>query len=236
MKAAIIISAIVLAFVAIGMIPICIKVASQGKGKDIRAMVCICILHIPVRTIMLVQKGASGGEKPTDGQAQKKQKKKSKGSAEAEKKEKQGIGDVLELVKLLIGIAKKVLKRTWRCIRIKIECYDITIGTDDAAKTALIYGGVSQATSHLFTLLDETAHFSVKRKAPVNVGVDFLATETRASIQMAFCLRLWHIFSIGSGAVVSYLLGIKKSSAGAKNENADNNIKINEDEKSGKAE
>lgn len=238
MTAAIIISAIVLFFVALGMIPISVKVAAAGKGKEFRAAVRICILHIPAYTLSFGGGKAEKSAEPAAEQKPEKQKKqKSKKSAKPEKKEKQSIEDIVALVKLLIEIAKKVLEKTWRYIRIKIERYDITVGTDDAAKTALIYGGVSQATSYLFTLLDETAHFRVKRKAPVNVGVDFLATETKASVQMDFCLRLWHIISIGLGAGITYLRGMKKSGKTKDNNKKENKTEnTNENENTGKAE
>ena len=238
MTAAIIISAIVLFFVALGMIPISVKVAAAGKGKEFRAAVRICILHIPAYTLSFGGGKAEKSAEPAAEQKPEKQKKqKSKKSAKPEKKEKQSIEDIVALVKLLIEIAKKVLEKTWRYIRIKIERYDITVGTDDAAKTALIYGGVSQATSYLFTLLDETAHFRVKRKAPVNVGVDFLAAETRANVQMDFCLRLWHILSIGLGAGITYLRGMKKSGKTKDNNKKENKTEnTNENENPGKAE
>lgn len=239
MTAAIIISAIVLFFIALGMIPISVKVAAAGKGKEFRAAVRICILHIPAYTLSFGGGKAEKSAEPAAEQKPEKQKKqKSKKSAKPEKKEKQSIEDIVALVKLLIEIAKKVLEKTWRYIRIKIERYDITVGTDDAAKTALIYGGVSQATSYLFTLLDETAHFRVKRKAPVNVGVDFLSAETKASVQMDFCLRLWHIISIGLGAGITYLRGMKKNSTKSGDDNKKKNkiAKTSENENTGKAE
>ncbi len=236
MTAAIIISAIVLFFVALGMIPISVKVAAAGKGKEFRAAVRICILHIPAYTLSFGGGKAEKSAEPAAEQKPEKQKKQKK-AAKPEKKEKQSIEDIVALVKLLIEIAKKVLEKTWRYIRIKTECYDITVGTDDAAKTALIYGGVSQATSYLFTLLDETAHFRVKRKAPVNVGVDFLAAETRANVQMDFCLRLWHILSIGLGAGIIYLRGMKKSGKTKDNNKKENKTEnTNENENAGKAE
>lgn len=239
MKAAIIISAIVLFFAALGMIPISVKVAAAGKGKDFRVAVCIRILHIPAYTI----KFGGGKARKTDiseeeQEPKKKKKQKQKKAEKPQKKEKKSIEDIISLVKLLIEIAKKVLEKTWRYIRIKTECYDITVGTDDAAKTALIYGGVSQATSYLFTLLDETAHFRVKRKAPVNVGVDFLAAETRANVQMDFRLRLWHIISIGLGAGITYLRGMKKNGTKSGDDNKKKNkiAKTSENENTGKAE
>ena len=238
MTAAIIISAIVLFFVALGMIPISVKVAAAGKGKEFRAAVRICILHIPAYTLSFGgDKAEKSAEPAAEQEPKKKKKQKQKKAAKPEKKEKQSIEDIVALVKLLIEIAKKVLEKTWRYIRIKIERYDITVGTDDAAKTALIYGGVSQATSYLFTLLDETAHFRVKRKAPVNVGVDFLSAETKASVQMDFCLRLWHILSIGLGAGITYLRGMKKSGKTKDNNKKENKTEnTNENENAGKAE
>lgn len=241
MKAAIIISAIVLFFAALGMIPISVKVAAAGKGKDFRAAVCIRILHIPAYTIKFgggKAREADISEEEQEPKKKKKKKQKQKKAEKPQKKEKKSIEDIISLVKLLIEIAKKVLEKTWRYIRIKTECYDITVGTDDAAKTALIYGGVSQATSYLFTLLDETAHFRVKRKAPVNVGVDFLAAETRANVQMDFRLRLWHIISIGLGAGITYLRGMKKNGtkSGDDNKKKNKNAKTSENENTGKAE
>lgn len=238
MTAAIIISAIVLFFVALGMIPISVKVAAAGKGKEFRAAVRICILHIPAYTLSFGGgKAEKSAEPAAEQEPKKKKKQKQKKAAKPQKKEKKSIEDIISLVKLLIEIAKKVLEKTWRYIRIKIERYDITVGTDDAAKTALIYGGVSQATSYLFTLLDETAHFRVKRKAPVNVGVDFLATETKASVQMDFCLRLWHILSIGLGAGITYLRGMKKSGKTKDNNKKENKTEnTSENENTGKAE
>lgn len=238
MTAAIIISAIVLFFVALGMIPISVKVAAAGKGKEFRAAVRICILHIPAYTLSFGGgKAEKSAEPAAEQEPKKKKKQKQKKAAKPQKKEKKSIEDIISLVKLLIEIAKKVLEKTWRYIRIKIERYDITVGTDDAAKTALIYGGVSQATSYLFTLLDETAHFRVKRKAPVNVGVDFLSAETKASVQMDFCLRLWHILSIGLGAGIIYLRGMKKSGKTKDNNKKENKTEnTNENENAGKAE
>lgn len=237
MTAAIIISAIVLFFVALGMIPISVKVAAAGKGKEFRAAVRICILHIPAYTLSFGGgKAEKSAEPAAEQEPKKKKKQKQKKAAKPQKKEKQSIEDIVALVKLLIEIAKKVLEKTWRYIRIKIERYDITVGTDDAAKTALIYGGVSQATSYLFTLLDETAHFRVKRKAPVNVGVDFLSAETKASVQMDFCLRLWHILSIGLGAGITYLRGMKKSGKTKDNKKENKTENTNENKNAGKAE
>ena len=123
MKAAIIISAIVLFFAALGMIPISVKVAAAGKGKDFRAAVCIRILHIPAYTIKFGGGKARKADISEEEQEPKKKKKQKQKKAEKpQKKEKKSIEDIISLVKLLIEIAKKVLEKTWRYIRIKTEC------------------------------------------------------------------------------------------------------------------
>ena len=78
----------------------------------------------------------------------------------------------------------------------------------------------------------------MKRKAPVNVGVDFLSAETKANVQMDFRLRLWHILSIGLGAGITYLRGMKKNSAKSGDDNKKKNkiAKTSENENTGKAE
>ena len=75
MTAAIIISAIVLFFVALGMIPISVKVAAAGKGKEFRAAVRICILHIPAYTLSFGGGKAEKSAEPAAEQKPEKQKK-----------------------------------------------------------------------------------------------------------------------------------------------------------------
>ena len=96
MKAAIIISAIVLFFAALGMIPISVKVAAAGKGKDFRAAVCIRILHIPAYTIKFGGGKARKADISEEEQEPKKKKKQKQKKAEKpQKKEKKSIASSL---------------------------------------------------------------------------------------------------------------------------------------------
>lgn len=223
MRAAIIISCIVLFFAALGMIPIKLTTAVSVSGEKSRFALLLRVLHIKVFSMKLGgDKGGARAAEPakkTEAKSGKEKKKKKKSFGLPD--EKKSAGDIVDMIKMLADIAKKTVLKTWRYIRIGVDMYDVSIGTDDAAKTALIYGGAAQATSYLFTFLDETAHFCVKRKAPVNVRADFLSAKTEAKIQMNFTIRVWQIISIAFTAGTAYLRGMKKD----KKENKNKNIK-----------
>lgn len=221
MTALIIISCIVLFFAALGMIPIKLTAAVFVSGKESRFALLLRVLHIKVYSAKLGGKAGARAEKSAEKKPEQKSEKKKKGKAFAFPEEKKSAGDIVDMIKMLADIAKKTVLKTWRYIRICVDIYDVSIGTDDAAKTALIYGGAAQATSYLFTFLDETAHFSVKRKAPVNVRANFLSGKTEAKIQINFSIRIWQIISIALCAGKTYIHDMKKN----KKENKNKNIK-----------
>ncbi|MBQ0009579.1 MAG: DUF2953 domain-containing protein [Ruminococcus sp.] len=137
-------------------------------------------------------------EKKTAKKAQKKAQKQADGA----QKEKPG---VVELIRLVIGLTKKLTELLARHLRITLKRYRVVVSTDDAAKTALLYGGVSQATSYLFLFLEEEADFHIPEKSDVDVRADFTAGHTTAEIALDFRLFVWQLFSILLGVAMEFV-------------------------------
>ena len=102
-------------------------------------------------------------------------------------------------------------------LHIKIERLQFTVASEDAASTALLYGGVSQAVAYFLEFCDENATLHPLSHKQVSVRADFLGTKTTVDIKICLWLRI--ITGIG---VALKLLNMKnkkplKKSGGLKN-------------------
>ena len=61
--------------------------------------------------------------------------------------------DIIGLVKLILKLVSAVLKKFPRHFRVSVLRYEISVGTKDAAKTAILYGSVTGLSSTLFERL-----------------------------------------------------------------------------------
>lgn len=106
----------------------------------------------------------------------------------------ENITTVKELVEL-------VCARFTRHLRIKLTRMNVIVASDDAAKTAVLYGVVSQSVAYILEILDRVTNLSYDKEAEVNIDVDFLETKPRADICIAFSLRVWHLLDVAFRAL-----------------------------------
>ncbi len=114
--------------------------------------------------------------------------KKTKKAADAPKEKKKR--DIIGLIKLILKLVAAVLRKFPKHFRVRILRYNITVGTKDAAKTAILYGAVTGLSANLFELLKKGTRFRIKRKSDVNVYADFLGEKTKADIGIDISLTL----------------------------------------------
>lgn len=162
-------------------------------GKDPKSGVFLFLRVLFVKIKLYPGKPRVVSDKKQEKKAAKKARKQERKKAENEQKEKPG---VVELVKLVVGLTKKLVELLARHLKITLRQYRVVVSTDDAAKTALLYGGVSQATSYLFLFLEEEADFHVPDSSDVDVHADFTAGRTTAAIGIDFRLFVWQLLSI----------------------------------------
>lgn len=121
--------------------------------------------------------------------------------------------EILELIKLIL---ENVMSPFGRYLKVEIIKMHITVGTDDAAKTAVAYGGVCQLTSYIVELLSNLTNVDVKKKNSITVEPDFLEGKTNAQINITLGLRVWHALSLALKFFMAY---IKKKGQNTTTEN-----------------
>ncbi len=110
-----------------------------------------------------------------------KKKKKRGGKPQEKKKNKRSLGDILELVGSVSGVAARLLKR----IRVEVLRGRIIVCRKDAAAAAIAYGNMWAAVGAAHALLDNLV--TVKSFA-VDVLLDYEGDKTRAEgvLEIAF--------------------------------------------------
>lgn len=112
-----------------------------------------------------------------------------------EKAKKRSLNEILTLIKEVLDV---VTKRFRKHFRIKITRIRINVATGDAAKTAVLYGVISQSVAYILEILDRTHKIKYADPEDYDVGVDadFLSEKTTADIKIAFSLRVHNVFDI----------------------------------------
>ena len=105
--------------------------------------------------------------------------------------EKLGIVETLTVIKnIFASVAPKLSKY----LKVTLAKIYIAVATGDAAKTALLYGVVSQSVAYLIEALDVNAN--LKGEPDVVVTTDYLAEKNYADLEIKLSLRVWQVLYI----------------------------------------
>ncbi len=201
-----------------------LKIVIDFHGDDVKLI--LKVLGIPIKLMprkekkkklrlseysyKAIRKRKKKEERKKEKAALKAEKKSEKEAAKQKKaKEKQPLS---ETISFICGLVKYLLGKFFGHLRIDVTEIKITVGSEDAAKTAIMYGVISQATAVLLDILGAITNVKRHYKSEVAVTADFTAEKIRADINIAFSLRVWHAFSIALSALFRYIGNIIKKS------------------------
>lgn len=117
---------------------------------------------------------------------------------------------VLRDIRFLARAVGILLRKFGRRLSVKLKRLHLTVASDDAAKTAYLFGALSQATAYLLTSLDAFSRLSYRNKN-VKVEADFLSETLSADIEILFSIRVGSLLSLAFSAVWLFVKeGMKK--------------------------
>ena len=133
-------------------------------------------------------------------QEQKNKKASAKSKKEEPKKEPSLIEKIGAIRRLLVPLAQHGIKR----VRIVADRVRIVVSSDDAAKTAILYGAITAATASLFELLNQFKRVDRHKNSELSVIADFTSGECSVDIDILLSLRLWQLIEILLKAFIAY--------------------------------
>lgn len=119
---------------------------------------------------------------------QKKSKPKKKKKKEEKHIEK---NDLISIVSITTNFVKNFISTFTRAVRIKFSRMHITVASEDAATTAILYGAITQSVNVLFPLIDNIK--SVKKLPSgkeLSVRADFLTDKPTVDIDINLYVRV----------------------------------------------
>ncbi len=141
--------------------------------------------------------------------ALKRQQKKARCEADASslgEEKKRSVSDISDLISTITDTVTVFIDRFSNHLKIKLVNIDITIGTDDCAKTALLLGGVNEVLRYLMALLENHTDFSEKNISHIRTRADFVSEKSRAIIDLRFSITLFGVLA----SLIASIPGIKK--------------------------
>lgn len=189
-------------FFFIFIIPIHVTV---GLTDSVSVMIRLLFLKIPIlpREKKKKKKKKTKEKKPKEKKKTKEKKPKKKPEEAEKKKKKKKIkaSTIVGLVRMLLNVVAALFKRLGRNFKIRIYAYEICVASEEAAKTAVMYGAVKTLSETLFLRLQESINFKIVKKAPVGIYVDFLEEKFKANVKIDFSISIAGVFGILFAAI-----------------------------------
>ena len=148
------------------------------------------------------EKSAHTEENPKEQTTEKGRKKKAKKEKEKAALPKKAVG---EYITIFTDALKELVRKLKKYLFLEKYIIKADIGTDDAAKTAILYGAASNAAAQLWMLV-----CSLKRRTRnpkliyTEIKPDFIAEQTDFYADIELSIRLWQILSLGMTALGVY--------------------------------
>ena len=94
--------------------------------------------------------------------------------------------NLLENLQMIAALIKAVYTETRGKLSLRVYSLRITVGTDDAAKTALLYGAVVQATAYICQLIESHYQHVERDDGDMIVTPDYVSGTCSAEVDLRF--------------------------------------------------
>ena len=109
-----------------------------------------------------------------------------------------------ELVEAIRDIFETFFKRFPGYLRIDCARLKISVGGEDAHKTAIHYGMTIQSVQYLVTSLERVTNVRCVKNTEISVSPDFVTGKWTADVKFVFKLRVIHVIKLGIGVIIGY--------------------------------
>ena len=187
-------------------------VSDKPKKKDLPPDLKDCkdpdaVLKSEKKKLLKAEKKAAKKQaKQKQKNAAKAQRKKQHKKEKGQKKKKDPSKPTLsENLAMIFALLKKLYQVTNGKFRLRVYRLHILVGTDDAAKTALLYGGVVQSVSYILQWL-QTHFIPIRRdEGAMTIDADFVSGKISADIDLCCSLKIRRAIAIAVRMLIAFL-------------------------------
>ncbi len=116
----------------------------------------------------------------------------------ASKKKSDLVKELFEIIKIILLRFKKLIGK----IRFKNFSLDLTVASEDAAKTAILYGEICSVVYPVLSMLSSCLHFFLKS---ISVRTDFTSDEIKIKLSSVIKIRICSLLSFALSTAFSII-------------------------------
>lgn len=128
--------------------------------------------------------------------------------------------NVIENLQMITALLKKLFTLTNGRLRLDVNRLHVTVATDDAAKTAVLYGVTMQTSNCLLQWLQDRYIPIHRKEGSIRIEPDFVGVKSNADVDLICTIKIRHAGKILLRMLMSYLserkLANKKAARRAK--------------------
>lgn len=121
--------------------------------------------------------------------------------------------DILKMLEMLRNVLGALFLKLWRYFRVRVKNFHITVASEDAATTAMLYGAVCGYGDAIFAILEKALDFKIEKGAKIGAACDYLSEEMRMDVEVDISISIGNVFrylfGIIGAAVAGALRGLK---------------------------
>ena len=121
--------------------------------------------------------------------------------------------DILKMLEMLRNVLASIFVKLWRYFRVRVKNFHITVASEDAATTAMMYGAICGYGDAILAILEKALDFKIEKSAKVGADCDYLSEEMKMDIEIDISISIGNVlrfvFGIIGAAVAGALRGLK---------------------------
>lgn len=114
--------------------------------------------------------------------------------------------DVVKMLAMVRDVLGAIFVKLFRYFRVRVKNFHITVASEDAATTAMLYGAICGYGDAIMAILEKALDFKIEKGAKVGASCDYLSEEMKLDVEVDI--------SISVGNLFRYLFGIVGSALG----------------------
>ncbi len=115
--------------------------------------------------------------------------------------------DVLKILEMVRNVLGSIFVKLFRYFRVRVKNFHITVASEDAATTAMLYGAICGYGDAIMAILEKALDFKIERGAKVGASCDYLSDEMKLDVEVDISISLGNVFRYIFGIIGSALGG-----------------------------
>lgn len=112
--------------------------------------------------------------------------------------------EIAAIIKFFWNLTSYVIERTGKWARVYIKMFYISVGAENSASTAVLYGIISQSASYFMKYLENNIDIKYKKNIQAGVYADFNSCKVEANLDIVIKFRTIHLLIVFINIIIKY--------------------------------